>query len=94
VVHVVGGLMLVWGMLDSGSRPGWDPRRWDRDDGPDDEPPAPRPTPPPARSPLPLPGALPSSVRLRDERRLGDAHPRPPRRPQREPQPERAPDRR
>ncbi|HEV7806416.1 MAG TPA: hypothetical protein VGO80_11390 [Solirubrobacteraceae bacterium] len=93
VVHVVGGLMLVWGMLDSESRPGWDPRWWRRDDGPDGDPPAPRPSPPPRRAPLPLPGAAPSDVRLRGEERLRDAYPRPPRRPQREPLPEREPQR-
>jgi len=93
VVHVVGGLMLVWGMLDSGSGPGW--RWWRRGDGPDDPPPAPsRPSPPSVRTPLPLPGAEQSRVRLRDEAPLRDAHPPPPRRPGREPQPERSPSRR
>ncbi len=94
VVHVVGGLMLVWGMLDSAARPGWDPRGWwRRGEGPDDEPPMPRPSPPPARvrRPLPLPGAEPSAVRLRGTKQLRDAHPRPPRRPQRTPRPERSP---
>jgi hypothetical protein len=100
VVHVIGGLMLVLGMLDPGARPRWDPRGWwPRDDGPDDDPPAPGPPAPPAterrrQRPLPLPGAAASDVRLRDERRLRDAHPRPPRRPQRTPQPERSPQRR
>jgi hypothetical protein len=94
-VHVAGGLMLVWGMLDAGSRPGWDPcRRRRDDDGPGGDPPAPRPSPPPLRAPLPLPGADPSDVRLRGEERLRDAYPRPPRRPQREPLPEREPLRR
>ena len=85
VVHVVGGLMLVWGMLDGDA---WRPRWWPRGDGPDD-PPAepPPPAPSPGRSPLPLPldGALPSRVRLRDEMPLRAAHPRPSRRPAREP---------
>ena len=94
VVHVIGGLMLVWGMLDAGSRPRWYPRWWRRDDGPDDDPPEPRPTPPPVRAPLPLFGAVSSDVRLRGEERLRDARPRPPRRPQRLPRPERTPQRR
>ena len=93
VVHVVGGLMLVWGMLDSDHGPRW----WRRDDGPDDPPPpAPRPPAPRSvRSPLPLPGAEPSRVRLRDDDvLLRDAHPRAPRRPGREPGPDRSPARR
>jgi len=93
VVHVLGGLMLVWGMLDSDGRrgSGW---RWRRDDGPGDDPCPPRPTPPTPRASLPLPGAAPSRVRLRDERTLRDGRPRPPRRPQRAPRPERSPARR
>ena len=98
VVHVVGGLMLVIGMLDPGTRPRWQPRNWwPRDDGPDDDPPAPGPSAPPAaraQRPLPMPGAVASDVRLRDERRLRDARPRPPRRPDRAPRPERSPQRR
>jgi hypothetical protein len=99
VVHVAGGLMLVWGMLDGESRPGWYPRRRRGDDGPGDDPPPPAPSSPPAgraRAPRPLPlgDTAPSDVRLRDERRLRDAHPRPPRRPQHDPPPERAPERR
>ncbi len=79
VVHVVGGLMLVWGMLEGDD---WRPRWWPRGGGPDD-PPAEPPPAPPGRPPLllPLEGALPSRVRLRDETPLRDAHPRPPRRP-------------
>jgi hypothetical protein len=95
VVHLVGGLMLVWGMLDDESRARWDPRWWRRGDDPGDEPRDPGPLPPPVtRGPLPLPGATPSGVRLRDERTLRDAHPLPPRRPQRVPRPERTPQRR
>ena len=95
VVHVAGGLMLVWGMLDRGApgrRPwsGW----WRRDDGPGDPPEGPPPSPPPGRAPLPLPDAAPSRVRLRDETPLRDAHPRPSRRPQRLPDPVRTPQRR
>jgi hypothetical protein len=94
VVHVAGGVMLVWGMFgrDMGPRPRW----WRRDDGPGDPPPpGPRPTPPSQhRRPLPLPGSWPSDVRLRDHTPLRDAHPRPPRRPSRSPQPARSPQRR
>jgi hypothetical protein len=89
VVHVAGGLMLVWGMLDGDSRPGpW--RRWRRGGGPDGAPSD--PSPPPARAPLPLPVADPSNVRLRDETPLREGYPRPPRRPERVP--ERSPSRR
>jgi len=87
VVHVVGGLMLVWGMLEGDV---WRPRWWPRGDGPDD-PPAEPPPPSPGRSVLPLDGALPSRVRLRDETPLRAAHPQPPRRPVREPIPDRLP---
>lgn len=87
VVHVAGGLMLVWGMLDSDRRPdGWRRRWWRGDDGPQSPPP--RDPPPPARSartPLPLPGADASRVRLRDETLLRDGYERPPRRPRRAP---------
>ena len=95
VVHVVGGLMLVWGMIGSGPQ-GWDPRWWRRGDGPDDPPPDPGPpsSPPVTRSALPLPSSTPSRVRLRDGKPLRDAHPRPPRRPGRTPRPERSPQRR
>ena len=80
-MHVVGGLMLVWGMLEGDA---WRPRWWRRGDDPDDPPPAPRP-PSPGRSRLPLAEAVPSRVRLRDETPLRDAHPRPARRPAHEP---------
>ena len=92
VVHVAGGLALVWGMLEGESRP----RPWRRrggggpDDPPSDPPP---PSPPPvSRAPLPLPGSRPSSVRLRDETPLRDGYERPARRPQRAP--DRSPSRR
>jgi len=88
VVHVIGGLMLVWGMLENDA---WRPRWWRRGDDPGDPPPVAPPPPSPGRARLPLAGAQPSRVRLRDETPLRDAHPRPPRRPAREPQPERAP---
>jgi hypothetical protein len=89
VVHVAGGLMLVWGMLEGDDRPGpWWRRRRD-DEPPIDPPPAPEPG---ARAPLPLPGAEPARARLRDETPLREAYPRAPRRPQRTP--DRSPSRR
>lgn len=86
VVHVAGGLALVWGMLEGEGRPR--PWRRRRDDGPDDPPGDPRAPSPSARRaplPLPLPGSRPSSVRLRDETPLRDGYERPARRPQRAP---------
>lgn len=95
VVHVAGGIMLLLGLLDAGTRPGWWPRRWHRgDDGPDGPSDGSRPTPPRSARPLPLPGAAPSRVRLRDEMPLRDAYPPAPRRSPREPAPERVPQRR
>jgi hypothetical protein len=96
VVHVAGGLMLVWGMLDGDAGRGWRPRWWRRGGGPDGPPIQPPPaSPPSARTPLPLPlpDAVPSRVRLRDETPLREGYPRPPRRPP-APRPERAPQRR
>jgi hypothetical protein len=92
VVHVAGGLTLVWGMLGGDARPRR--RRGGGGGGPGDAPPPTPPAPPPARSRLPLGSAAPSDVRLRDETPLRDAHPRPPRRPSRSPQPARTPQRR
>ena len=97
VVHVVGGLMLVWALLDGDQRTGWR-RRWSGGGGGGEDPPAP-PSPPsgsprraePARTPLPLPVAAASRVRLRGPGRLADGYPRPARRPAQEPQPQRAP---
>jgi hypothetical protein len=83
VVHVVGGLLLVWALLDGEQRTGWR-RRWGGGDGGEDPPLAPRP---PLgglddrRRRLPLADAAPSRVRLREPRRAADAYPRPPRRP-------------
>ena len=97
VVHVIGGLMLVWALLDAEQRAGWRRRwRWGRggDDGPP-RPPAPQPSGGRARvepPPLPLPAATPSAVRLREPARVADGYPRPARRPEHEPQPQRAPD--
>jgi hypothetical protein len=93
VVHVVGGVMLVWGMLDGDARARWRPRWWRRGDGPDDPPDDPRPARPSGPLPLPLADTRPSRVRLRDETQLRDAHPRPPRRPQHVPEPARSPQR-
>jgi hypothetical protein len=85
VVHVAGGLMLVWGMLEGNARPRpW--RRWRRGRGPDGPPSD--PPPPPARAtraPLPMPAASPSRVRLRDETPLREGYEPPARRPQRTP---------
>jgi hypothetical protein len=96
VVHVVGGIMLVWALLDAEQRAGWR-RRWGR--GGHDGPPPPQPPgssggrapaePPPA--PLPLPVTRGSSVRLREPERVADGYPRPARRPAHEPKPQRAP---
>jgi hypothetical protein len=93
VVHLAGGLMLVWGMLDGDLRAGWRRRRRG-DDGPggpsgDPSP----PSPPPTRTRLPLGDARPSRVRLRDETPLRDGYPRPTRRPL-SPLPARSPQRR
>jgi hypothetical protein len=92
-VHVVGGVLLVWALLDDDQRSGWR-RRWGR--GRPDDPPMP-PPPPDAgtgvRPPLPLPGATPSAVRLRGPLRLADRYQRPARRPARPaaPTPRRSP---
>ncbi len=102
VVHVVGGLMLVWALLDADQRAGWrrnapgppgNPPR-----PPGDDPPAP-PSPPsgsprraePPPTPLPLPVAAAGRVRLREPGQVADGYPRPARRPAHEPQPQRAP---
>src|SRR5215213_1665470 len=85
VVHVAGGVMLVWALIDSEQRAGWRRRwGWGRDDDPPAEPPpggggggAKAPAP----APLPLPGSSPSRARLREPARVGDAYERPARRP-------------
>jgi hypothetical protein len=96
-VHVVGGVLLVWALLDGEQRAGWR-RRWGWGGG-DEGPRRPQPPPGPRAEvrdplPLPLPGAEPSRVRLREPVRAGDAYPRPPRRPEHPPQPAPAPERR
>jgi hypothetical protein len=81
VVHVVGGLLLVWALLDGEQRAGWR-RRWGWGGG--EDPPVPQLPPGPAgdlHPPLPLPRTSPSPVRLREPIRAGDAYARPARRP-------------
>ena len=95
VVHVVGGVLLVWALLDEAQRSGW--RRRLGGDGGDDGP-ASDPQPPPdrgggARAPLPLPGGEPGRVRLREDVRVAAGYPRPSRRPSHPPQPEPHPER-
>jgi hypothetical protein len=89
-VHVIGGIMLVWGILDDEGREPWR-RRWRRGGG--EEPPRdPQPSPPGERSALPLSDAQLARVRLRDEGRIADGYPRPARRPEHPaPGPSRAP---
>jgi len=90
VVHVVGGLLLVWGVLGDEGRGSW--RRWWRrgDDG-GAPPPEPPPSPPGARQPWPLPDASPSRVRLREDGRAGEGYAAPARRPEHPPRPTPAP---
>jgi hypothetical protein len=86
VVHVIGGVLLVWALLDDEARAGWR-RRWRRGGaGPQRPPDRPRPATA-VRPPLPLPDAVPSPVRLREPVRAGDAYPRPARRPAHPPAP-------
>lgn len=90
-VHVLGALALISVLVrdSGGSMRDW----WPRDDG--GEPPRDDPRPPgpqPGDGALPLPDAAPSTVRLREPSRLGDAYPRPPRRPD-HPAPVREPER-
>ncbi len=92
VVHLVGGGLLVWALLDGEQRNGWR-RRWGRGGEPD---PPPAPEPPPRgssleRPPLPLTDSGPGRVRLREPLRAADRYRRPARRPEHEPQPQRAP---
>lgn len=98
VVHVVGGLLLVWALLDDDQRAGWR-RRWGWGGGEDPRPPQPPADPAGEDRPLlPLPQATPGRVRLREPVRAADAYPRPARRPahpeQPAPRPVPAPERR
>jgi hypothetical protein len=93
VVHVVGGLLLVWALLDDETRAGWR-RRWGWGGGgeePHPQPPDAPPSPVVERPALPQLAADQSAVRLRGPGRLADAHPRGPRRPEHVPHPSRTP---
>ena len=96
VVHLVGGLLLVWALLDDEVRSGWR-RRFGGGGGGgggEDPPSGPRPTPPAPtvlRPELPLADAVAAGVRLRGPGRLADAHAPLPRRPEHVPQPARTP---
>ncbi len=90
LVHFVGLAALVYALLrDDEQRHDWR-GWWPRDD---DGPRGPDSAPRPSGGNLPLPDARPGRVRLREDRRLADAHPPPARRPAHPPQrtPERAP---
>jgi hypothetical protein len=90
LVHFVGIGALVFALvIDEDKRPDWR-GWWPRDE---EDPRAPEPASGPGGAPLPLADAQPSRVRLRDDRRLGDAHRQPARRPAHPPQrtPERTP---
>ncbi|MBI5103816.1 MAG: hypothetical protein HZB46_02280 [Solirubrobacterales bacterium] len=84
LVHVLGAGVLIWALLDGEKvdRRGFWPRDDDDGRGGPDVPPEPvAPT-----GGLPLPDAAPSTVRLREPGRLGDAKPRPARRPEHAPE--------
>jgi hypothetical protein len=91
VVHVIGGLLLVWALLGDEARAGWR-RRWRRGG---EDPHGPPDGPPPARAipPLPLSESMPSRARLREPGRAGGAYPRPARRPAHPPAPAAVPER-
>lgn len=94
IVHVVGGVLLVWALIDADQRAGWR-RRFGFGGGDDGGPPR-GPQPPDddgggARAPLPLADGAPSRVRLREPARAADGYPRPSRRPAHPPQPGRTP---
>jgi hypothetical protein len=90
LVHFVGLGALIYALVaDDEGRPDWR-GWWPRDD---DGPREPDPAGSPGDHGLPLLDAQPSRVRLREDRRLADAHPAPARRPVHPPQraPERVP---
>jgi len=93
VVHVVGGLLLVWGVLGDEGRASWR-RRWGRGDDGGDRPPEPQHSPSGSAPPWPLPEGRPSRVRLREDGRVADGYPPPARRPEHPPRPATAPSRR
>lgn len=97
VVHVIGGAMLVWALLDDRQHRAWR-RRWGWGGGPgddDDRPMSPGPRGGGRAATLPLPpDAAPSRVRLRQPARVADGYPRPSRRPDHLPAPEPTPARR
>jgi hypothetical protein len=80
VVHVIGAVMLVWGILGDEDRKPWR-RWWRRDRGGEDLPRDPGPSGGNVK-PLPLSETAPSRVRLREDRRISDGYPRTPRRPE------------
>lgn len=90
VVHVIGAVVLVWGMFDGENKPDWR-SLWPRDDdggggGGGYDPLEPEPDAP--GGPALLPESAPARIRLRSPVRLADAHPRPARRPEHAPQPQ------
>ena len=81
-VHVIGGVMLVWGILGDDGREPWR-RRWRRGGGGGARPPrGPRPSPGGERVTLPLDEASGSRVRLREDGRIAEGYRRPARRPE------------
>ncbi len=94
VVHVIGGLLLVWALLEDDTRAGWR-RRWgfggDGGDPPPGTPPAPRPSRVVVAPELALGDFDAARVRLRGPGRLADEHRPAPRRPDHVPEPARTP---
>jgi hypothetical protein len=88
-VHVVGGIMLVWGILDDEGREPWR-RRFRRGGGGGEPPQDPSPPTGDDRVAVPLGQASPSRVRLREDGRIAERYPPPARRPE-HPAPERVP---
>jgi len=90
-VHVLGAVVLIWGMIDRddpdrGSWRDWWPR------GDDEAPAGPDPEPSSGGMPAPvLPQSVIPSARVREGGRIGDLTPRPARRPEHPPVPRRMP---